>query len=131
MTECDMIGHCYNPDEITPRECGRCHEMEKELTEKAIRKGYVMTQPCTECERLARDNAALKWQPIETAPDGKPILVIHRVTGGDDFFLPEVAYRNGDYWFNALGDRMFASPTYWLALEPLRQAAIISAAEGE
>ena len=44
LTECDMTGHCYNPDEITPRECGRCHEMEKELTEQAIcnGKGYDM-----------------------------------------------------------------------------------------
>lgn len=34
LTECDMTGHCYNPDEITPRECGRCHEIEITTYEK-------------------------------------------------------------------------------------------------
>ena len=51
MTECDMIGHCYNPDDIEPRECGRCHEMEKELMEQAVSGGIEH-----------------EWQPIETAP---------------------------------------------------------------
>lgn len=39
LTECDMIGHCYNPDDLDPRECGRCHEMEKELMEQAVCNG--------------------------------------------------------------------------------------------
>lgn len=39
LTECDMIGHCYNPDDVSPRECGRCHEMEKELMEQAVCNG--------------------------------------------------------------------------------------------
>ena len=39
LTECDIIGHCFNPDDLDPRECGRCHEMEKELMEQAVCNG--------------------------------------------------------------------------------------------
>lgn len=39
MSTCDMIGHCYNPDDLDPRECGRCHEMEKEMMEQAVSGG--------------------------------------------------------------------------------------------
>lgn len=34
MTTCPESGHCYNPDDIEPRECGRCHEMEITTYEK-------------------------------------------------------------------------------------------------
>ena len=37
MTECDMIGHCYNPDDLDPRECGRCHVKESDMTEERIK----------------------------------------------------------------------------------------------
>lgn len=37
--KCNEVGHCYNPDDIEPRECGRCHEMEKELMEQAVCNG--------------------------------------------------------------------------------------------
>jgi hypothetical protein len=57
-----------------------------------------------------------EWMPIESAPDGKKILVICKIALSDAFFEPEIAYRNCEYWFHEPGIRMFSPPHFWMPL---------------
>jgi hypothetical protein len=57
-----------------------------------------------------------QWLPIESAPDGKKVLIITKVCMSDSYFEPETAYRNGDYWFTAPLERLFGKPAFWMPL---------------
>lgn len=62
----------------------------------------------------------MNWQPIETAPQGVPVLIT-----GWAFDQPEsgrrwyaVAISDGDGWHHPEGEDRFFPPTHWTEMEP-------------
>ena len=97
---------------------------DEELTEAEFKRMEKMTDAS---EALAL-YAAQGWQDISTAPDGKRVIVIVPWVMDKGFYEPEIAYRNGDYWFYGCQERMMSKPTHWM---PLPAAPIIPNDEGD